>query len=181
MVLILGFTACNRDFDTRLDTSVIPDTTVHQASSQNKVLYVVVDGGIGKVITEQSVRDNVYPNINALARTAIFSGASLTDNSNVEATTYADMFTGVRKAKHGVTASSGTNRLDLYKPFVENLSAANVNYTTSAFVQSDFIFNNLVECCNPSTISIRPNGTNSNRNTPGHNGFIGYSSTVHRT
>jgi hypothetical protein len=145
MLLISVITACNRDFDTRLDTSVIPDTTIHQASSQNKVLYVVVDGGIGKVITEQSVRDNVYPNINALAQTAIFSGASLTDNSNVEATTYADMFTGVRKAKHGVIASSGTNNLNQYKPFVENLLAANANYTTSAFVQSEFIYNNLVK------------------------------------
>lgn len=143
-LFLSGFTACNRDFDTRIDTTVVPDTIAHQASSQNKVLYVVVDGGVGKVITAQSVRDNVYPNINNLTKTAIFSGASLTDDSNVEATTYADMFTGVRKAKHGVLAASGANKLSQYKPFIDNLSAVNAGFKTSAFVQSAFIFNNLV-------------------------------------
>ncbi|MFV0605163.1 MAG: LamG-like jellyroll fold domain-containing protein [Niabella sp.] len=145
IIFALAYSACNRNFDQRIDTSSIPDTTAHHSSSHKKELYVVVDGGIGKVIAEQSVRDNLYPNIYALTKTAIFSGASLTDASNVDATTYADMFTGVRKAKHGVISASSSNNLSQYHSFIDNLLAVNSTYTTSAFVQSDFMYNNLVQ------------------------------------
>ncbi|MCH5598303.1 LamG-like jellyroll fold domain-containing protein [Niabella ginsengisoli] len=145
LITALAFTSCNRDFDSRINTSAVPDTTVHHASSQNKILYVVVDAGIGKVIIDQSVRDNIYPNISNITKTAIFSGASLTDSSNLDATTYADMFTGVRKAKHGVIAATEENNLDEFPSFADNLIAVNANLKTSAFVQSDFIFNNLVK------------------------------------
>ncbi|MGJ7033558.1 hypothetical protein [Niabella hirudinis] len=135
--------SCNRDFDQRMQLDADADTTVHQFRNANKVLYVMVDGGVGAVLETEAQKDDKNPNLYALTREAIYTGGSVADSNSFLPTAYADMLTGVLVAKHQVKAS-GTNSLDSYPTFMKVVKNSNAGLRTAAFVRNVFLYNNLL-------------------------------------
>ncbi|MCD2423386.1 DUF4983 domain-containing protein [Niabella pedocola] len=135
--------SCNRDFDNRLQFKEDADTTAHQFQNANKVLYIMVDGGVGSVLEAEAQKDDKNPNLYALSRKALYSGSSVADSNSYLPTSYADMLTGVLVGKHKVNAS-GNNALDLYPPFFQVLKKNNAGLRTAAFVRDAYILDNLL-------------------------------------
>jgi len=145
------FFSCNKEFDNRLVFDNNADTTIHKTSDLTKVLYIMVDGGVGKSIIEQSQKDDLYPSLYAITLSSIFTGNSVSDESNNIASTYADMLTGVTKAKHQVSGS-GNNNLENYRMFFSNLKQENQNWRTAAFTTSSFLHDELIKDADVNTL-----------------------------
>ncbi|WP_300598570.1 LamG-like jellyroll fold domain-containing protein [Niabella sp.] len=135
--------SCNRDFDQRLQFQTNADTAVHQFQNANKVLYVMVDGGVGAVLETEAQKDDKNPNLYALTREALYSGGSVADSNSFLPTGYADMLTGVLVNKHQVKAS-GNNNLAAYPTFMKVIKSNNAGLRTAAYVRNSFLYNNLL-------------------------------------
>ncbi|MBC8054193.1 MAG: DUF4983 domain-containing protein [Sphingobacteriaceae bacterium] len=91
--------SCNKEFERQLaskfndSSAIVPKTP--------KVLYLIVDGARG-----WSVRDANTPNIKVLTENSTYSWSSIGDDLGNDGTGWADLLTGVTKAKHKVINNS---------------------------------------------------------------------------
>ncbi|OCX52260.1 hypothetical protein BEL04_12345 [Mucilaginibacter sp. PPCGB 2223] len=101
--------ACSKPFDRMLSNASYSDTT-KSVSKTPKVLYLIVDGARG-----WSVRDAGTTNIAALTNNAIYSWYSVSDSLANDGNGWADLLTGVTKAKHKVIDNTfNGNNLNQY-------------------------------------------------------------------
>lgn len=143
--------SCNTEFEERLDFGQDTDTSAYRLNESTKILYIMVDGGVGSVMVEESQKDDINPNLYALTQNALFTGNSVADESADTYTTYADMLIGVTKEKHGVTGPSDHN-LSNYPMFFYNLKAENAEWRTAAYVRSSFLHDELVTDADVNTL-----------------------------
>ncbi|SEW52979.1 alkaline phosphatase family protein [Chitinophaga arvensicola] len=142
MWVLLGglatWTACNKGFDRTLTPGDYTDTT--RAIVKNpKVLFVIMDGARGV-----SVRDANTPNISALTDHAVFSWNSITDTDIGDLTGWADLLTGVHKAKHSIENNSmDNNNLNNFPVFFKRIKERAPGIRVAAFSSSDALGNNL--------------------------------------
>ncbi len=139
----LLFFSCNRDFENKLQFPPDADTSIHQLRNGNKVLYVIVDGGVGAVIENEAQKDDINPNLYALTKNALYTGGSVSDSLTYTPATYADMLTGVDYKKHKVTPA-GTDQLAAHPALMTVLKNSNPALRTAAFVRASFIFDHLL-------------------------------------
>jgi len=130
-------TSCNKDFK-----KLVPDSGdgIGDISYKvPKVLYLIVDGARGS-----SVRDAQSPNIKSLIGNSIYTWNSLSDTTKNNATNWADMMTGVLKAKHKVlTPDFAGNKLGDYKVFFELIKSVRPDVRIASFASSDVFKANL--------------------------------------
>ncbi|WP_325640312.1 alkaline phosphatase family protein [Chitinophaga sp.] len=142
MGLLLGglvsWTACNKEPDRVLEPGDYTDTTSAVVKNP-KVLFVIMDGARG-----QSVRDANAPNISALTDHAIFSWNSVTDTDIGDLTTWADLLTGVHKAKHSIEGNTmDNNNLNNFPVFFKRIKERAPGIHIAAYSSSDALGNNL--------------------------------------
>lgn len=138
LMLTLGilavFSACNKGFDKMIPDSDHSDSAT-VAYGNPKVLYIIVDGARGL-----SVRDARTPNISSLLPKSIYSWVSLSDETVTSpGTAWADMLTGVRKAKHNVdgnnfSANNFTAFPLIFKRIKDNYPSSSVKVFTTSTV-----------------------------------------------
>ncbi|GAB3929115.1 DUF4983 domain-containing protein [Mucilaginibacter myungsuensis] len=122
-------TACNRGFD-----KVVPNSPPNPTISYKvpKVLYIIADGARGT-----SVRDGATPVIKSLLPNAIYSWNGLSDGNGTNATTWADMITGVSKDKHNVLSEDfAGNRLNDFPSIFERIKSIRNQMRIAAFSSS---------------------------------------------
>lgn len=116
--LSIAVVSCNSEFDKMLPSKEYSDSTTATAKSR-KVLYLIVDGARG-----WSVRDAQAPNITALSKNATYSWSSLGDSLSNDGNGWADLLTGVNKAKHKVIDDTfAGNRLDQYPGIFQRIKS----------------------------------------------------------
>jgi len=135
MVAILG-SSCQSEFD-KVAPLVINDTTFNNPKAR-KVLVLVVDGLRGVALKEAGP-----PNMTSLLKKSTYSYYSVSDEGYDEATTWADLFTGVSKAKHEVTSATlGNNKLNLYPVVFQRIKEVNANVRIATFSYSSAFTDN---------------------------------------
>lgn len=135
---LLVLASCNKEFENKLDLSARPDSITGYKSP--KVLYVIVDGARG-----ESINTSRAATLPDLADNALQSYNSVSDESGLPATTWADMLTGVNKSKHKVTkADFSGNNLASYPMFFKYIKDKNANLRTAAFAATPAFSTNLV-------------------------------------
>ncbi|TCC99489.1 LamG-like jellyroll fold domain-containing protein [Pedobacter hiemivivus] len=124
--------SCQDKFKRLLPEKDYVDAPNVNAGAQ-KVLYVIVDGARGL-----SVKDAPAPNIKALTQKATYSWTSLSDELYNDASSWADMLTGVGKDKHGVYNETliGSN-LSKYPTIITRIKSARPETRISSFSASD--------------------------------------------
>ncbi|MBZ4188302.1 LamG-like jellyroll fold domain-containing protein [Niabella beijingensis] len=142
-LLGLILVSCNRDFENKLQFPADTDTTKHQLRDGNKVLYVIVDGGVGAVLEAEALKDDIHPNLYALTKNALYTGGSVADSLTYAPTTYADMLTGVDYKKHQVGPGGNGNLAD-YPAVPAVLKNSKPALRTAAFVRAPYIFDHLL-------------------------------------
>ena len=136
MIILLG-TSCQSEFDKEAPI-VINDTSVNSPKAR-KVLLLVVDGLRGAALKEVGA-----PNITNLLKKSTYSYWSLSDEGYDEGTSWADMFTGVSKTKHGVSSATfGNNKLDVYPVVFKRIKEANDSVRIASFSYSSTFTDNL--------------------------------------
>lgn len=133
--------ACNKGFDRMIPDKTYSDST-NVAFGNPKVLYVIVDGARG-----ESVRDARTPNISSLLPKSIYSWVSLSDVTVSEpGTDWADMLTGVQKAKHNVDGNNfSQNNLAAFPVIYKRIKESNPGSSLKVFSASNTFINNLTE------------------------------------
>jgi hypothetical protein len=103
-VILTAIAACNKDAKIMRQTPGGNDSIANDPLP--KVLYVIVDGARGI-----SVNKVAPPTLMSMQANAIYSWNSLADTTGVQATSWADMLTGVGRTRHGVSTDdfSGNN------------------------------------------------------------------------
>ncbi|WP_207421511.1 alkaline phosphatase family protein [Desertivirga brevis] len=148
LLLTLTITSCNKDFERVIAEKDYQDTAT-VAYGNPKVLYIIADGARGV-----SVRDANTPNIKSLLPNAIYSWFSLANpDLTTEVNNWADMLTGVRKEKHGVTDLDFTNdHLDKFPLVFDLVKQENPNVKTVAFSSSEVFNTNFTHGTNAHTL-----------------------------
>ena len=137
VVILLVLSSCQSEFD-KVAPLVSNDTNFVNPKNR-KVLVLVADGLRGVALKEVAP-----PNISALLKKSTFSYYSLSDEIYNEGTSWADMFTGVTKDKHGVTTTSfANNKLGVYPSVFKRIKDANKDIRTATFSYSSDFTNNL--------------------------------------
>jgi hypothetical protein len=137
ILTLLGLSACNKDFEGKRDFAKTKDTVLDVRTS--KILYVIIDGARGK-----SVETSAAPNLTKIKANANYAYESVSDESGLDATTWADMLTGVNKVKHGVVTSNFSgNKLANYPMFFKRIKD-NLALRTAAFCASSRLSLNLI-------------------------------------
>lgn len=136
---ITSWTACNKGFERKLEDKDYTDTTSSVARTP-KVLYIIIDGARG-----ESVRDANPPNIMSLTDHAIYSWNSVTDTLISNYTTWADLLTGVHRAKHNVTGNDlSGNNLSEYPVVFKYIKQRRPDLQIAAFSSADSLGNKLI-------------------------------------
>lgn len=129
-LVMVTMVSCNKDFENKRDLSVKADSV--QGYKAPKVLYLILDGARGA-----SVNTVQAPALTEISENALHSFNSVTDENGLESTGWADMLTGVNKAKHKVgTADFSGNNLANYPMFFKQIKQSNPNLRTAAFSSS---------------------------------------------
>lgn len=137
VLVVLGLSACNKDFEGKHDFAKTKDTVLDVRTS--KILYVIIDGARGK-----SIETSMAPNLTQIKVNANYAYESVSDDSGLDATTWTDMLTGVNKVKHGVTTSNfAGNQLANYPMFFKRIKE-NFALRTAAFCASARLSQNLI-------------------------------------
>lgn len=130
-ILSMAVVSCNSEFDKLLPSKEYRDSTAATAKSR-KVLYLIVDGARG-----WSVRDAQAPNITALNKNATYSWNSLSDSLSNNGNGWADLLTGVNKAKHKVIDDTFTgNKLDQYPGIFQRIKSIKPDTRVTSFASS---------------------------------------------
>lgn len=137
--VLAAFSSCNQGFD-----RVIPEKDYNDSTNVTfgspKILYLIVDGARGV-----SVRDARSPNLTALLPKSIYSWVSLSDETTSGlGTSWTDMLTGVRKAKHNVIDNDfSDNKLSSFPSIYSRVKTADPDanvkiFTTSTLFKTNF-------------------------------------------
>ncbi|RZK77669.1 MAG: hypothetical protein EOO92_12490, partial [Pedobacter sp.] len=130
LAAITILSSCNSEFD-----KVIPAAPGNGTDLQYKapkVLYIIADGARGA-----SVRDGDAPNVKSLITNAIYSWNSLADDNTSHATNWANMLTGVGKAKHNVLSEDfAGNALADYPSIFARIKGINPKLRIATFAAS---------------------------------------------
>jgi len=138
VLCLLTLVSCNKDFENKIDLSAKSDSLT--GYRKPKVLYIIVDGARGASIN--TTRAATIPD---LTDNSLQSYASVSDESGLSATTWADMLTGVKKNKHKVTkADFSGNNLANYPMFFKYIKDKNASLRTAAFASTVAFSANLV-------------------------------------
>lgn len=133
--------SCNKDNVNKYQFVNTKDT-VMQVSS-NKVLYIILTGARGN-----SIETSNTPNLNRIKDHANYSFQSVSDDNGLDATTWADMLTGVNKTHHNILSNDfAGNRLSTYPMFFKFIKQKTAMRTAS-FVASNALSTNLVSDAN---------------------------------
>ncbi len=125
------WSACNKGFD-YVKAPVNLEDSIGNDGRPPKIIYLIVDGARG-----EAVRDAYVPNITTLTDNALYCWNTLTDSLNTQASSWADMLTGVSKAKHGVVSDDyNGNHLDQYPSIFKYVKAAYPTYRIAAYTAS---------------------------------------------
>lgn len=134
---LAALAACNKDMVNKHQFVQTGDTTL--SARTPKILYIVLDGARGS-----SIETTLAPNLRLIKRSANYTYQSVADESGLDATTWADMLTGVTKLKHKVTNANFTgNNLAQYPMFFKYIKD-NTNLRTAAFCASQRLSQNLI-------------------------------------
>lgn len=135
---LFTLTSCNKDFENRIDLSAKRDSITGYKAP--KVLYIIVDGARG--VSVANIKAAELPD---LADNSLQSYNSVSDESGLSATTWADMLTGVKKEKHKVTkADFSGNNLASYPMFFKYIKDKSNSFRTAAFAATPALSTNLV-------------------------------------
>nr|WP_121270340.1 LamG-like jellyroll fold domain-containing protein [Pedobacter schmidteae] len=138
VLCLLVLVACNKDFENKIDLSAKPDSETGYRVP--KVLYIIIDGARGA-----SVNTTKAATLPDLADNSLQSYSSVSDESGLAATTWADMLTGVKKNKHKVTkADFSGNNLANYPMFFKYIKDKNASLRTAAFASTPLFSTALV-------------------------------------
>lgn len=137
-LVIMAIVSCNKDFENKLDLSAKADSA--SGYKAPKILYIIIDGARGSVINTIQA-----PTLTEISENAMQTYNGVSDASGLAATTWADMLTGVTKAKHKVTqADFAGNNLSNYPMFFKQIKQSNSNLRTAAFSSTLAFSQNLV-------------------------------------
>ncbi len=122
ILVLLVLIACNKPVGS-LPANESKDFIVSTKEKINKVLLILVDGAVG-----QEYKTMALPTLKSLERTSMYSYDGINDieNSVVEQPkAWANIMTGVTKAKHNVTSGFTGNNLSAYPSFINRIKEAN--------------------------------------------------------
>lgn len=130
-LVVLTLAACNSKFDKVVPTS--PQNNTKIVNKAPKVLYIIADGARGA-----SVRDADIPNIKGkLLPNSIYTWTSLADTGSNDATNWADLITGVTRAKHKVLSEDfAGNNLTNYPTIFTRIKSIVPNMRIASFSTS---------------------------------------------
>jgi hypothetical protein len=138
VMVLLAITSCNKDFANKLDLSGKADSI--SGYKAPKVLYIIIDGARGAAVNAVQA-----PALTEISENAMQTFNGLSDVSGLAATTWADMLTGVNKAKHKVTqADFSGNNLANFPMFFKQIKQSNPDTRTSAFSSTPAFSQNLI-------------------------------------
>jgi hypothetical protein len=138
MAVLFTMASCNKDFENKLDLSSKKDSLI--GYKKPKVLYIIIDGARGSAVNLSRA-----PSVIEIDETAMQTYNGVSDPSGLPATTWADMLTGVSKAKHKVTqADFSGNNLASYPMFFKYLKNKNAGLRTAAFSSTPEFSQNLI-------------------------------------
>jgi len=138
MVAMVAVFSCNKELADKKDFSNNTGGEVADAQKQ-KVLYVIVDGARG-----ESIFKSPTPNLSRMIKTGMFTINSVSDENGLNATSWADMLTGVDKTKHKVISEDfANNKLADYPMFFKRVKD-NTTLRTAAFGISQSLNSKLV-------------------------------------
>lgn len=130
-VLTMAAVSCKSEFDRVLPVKEYSDSTL-TVSKARKVLYLIVNGARG-----WSVRDAQGANMSRLIKNATYSWNSLSDSLSNDGNGWADLMTGVTKAKHKVVDNTFSGaRIDLYPSVITRVKSLRPQYRSAAFSSS---------------------------------------------
>ena len=125
--LMIAVISCNKELADRKDFSNNTGGNIIDAQKQ-KVLYVIVDGARG-----ESIFKSPTPNLSRIIKNGMFTINSVSDENGLNATSWADMLTGVDKTKHKVLSEDfSNNKLTDYPMFFKRIKD-NTSLRTAAF------------------------------------------------
>jgi len=137
LTILVALVSCNKKFDRLLPAATYSDST--NTYKAPKVLYIIVDGARG-----WSVRDANAPNINSLIGKSIYSWYSVCDSLGNDGNGWADMLTGVTKAKHKVIDNTfAGNNLAQYPTIFSRIKSVSPNSRLASFSASATFKSNL--------------------------------------
>lgn len=128
ITIAVVFFSCNKGFDRLLDNNNYEDTTGAVAKIP-KVLFLVVDGARG-----EAVRKAQAPALQMMSDHAIYSWNSISDTLYRDATAWADLLTGVRKEKHGITSTNWQSAFPVFFKYIKTRMPA---FRIAAFSAAD--------------------------------------------
>lgn len=105
--------SCNKDFASKLNFDEQPSTNKIQGTSY-KIAYLVVEGGVGMIASQQASDIGTMPTLGDLSTHAMVSWNGVSAANGDDMTAYADLLTGVEYAKHKVNTTGGSNGLAKY-------------------------------------------------------------------
>jgi len=127
IVLMAAILSCNKELDNKRDFSNNTGGSITDAQKQ-KVLYIMVDGARGESLFKAST-----PNLTKMVKNGMFTINSVSDENGLNATSWADMLTGVDKQKHKVVSEDfANNKLADYPMFFKRVKE-NTSLRTAAF------------------------------------------------
>lgn len=138
MAVLVAVFSCNKELADKKDFSNNTGGEVADAQKQ-KVLYVIVDGARG-----ESIFKSPTPVLSRMIKNGMFTINSVSDENGLNATSWADMLTGVDKNKHKVISEDfANNKLADYPMFFKRVKD-NTTLRTAAFGISQGLSSKLV-------------------------------------
>ncbi len=138
MAVLVAVFSCNKELADKKDFSNNTGGEVADAQKQ-KVLYVIVDGARG-----ESIFKSPTPVLSRMIKNGMFTINSVSDENGLNATSWADMLTGVDKNKHKVISEDfANNKLTDYPMFFKHVKD-NTTLRTAAFGISQSLSSKLV-------------------------------------
>lgn len=134
LAFLFMLSACNKDFPNKLQADSKNDTVGVNAKTR-KVLYIIVDGVRGRALKGVNA-----PNFNQIVKNSIYAYDALTDVDGSGVTNaggWANMLTGVKRNKHGVTTEDfAGNQLATYPSLLSRIKESNRGLRTASFSAS---------------------------------------------
>lgn len=134
LMIALIAAACNKTFKNNLEPG---DLNVGQKNYQRKVLFIMIDGGVGN-----EVRTMNLPILNSLGDYSVYSWDAISEPYNLlsnNAMSWSTTLTGVYTAKHAVTQNdfAGSNQLTKYPSIFTRLKQEAPALKTASYTSNN--------------------------------------------
>lgn len=139
LFIMIGMLAsCNKEITDRIDLDKeVPDLTL--VKSQNKVLYLVIEGGIGSVIAQEATDYGSLPTIGSLAEHSLLSWNSVSSETEDMLTSYGELLTGVDGSKLDPSEGGGIAYPTVFDRIRKFSSLKTSFYSSNSLVFSTFL------------------------------------------